>query len=185
MKRRKYLRSYGPSRRRSPTRIITKSIRDCDCIACPMTGRAGRPGLVLRVLSVPHSGTRFLHTVLQSAGYREQWYKTAKPGDFVFAHFYGERDYNPVIYELHQYPTLIPLRRFSEVAASWERRGKRLAHLRESWDEMQDFIQAHPDVYLLHVDDPTKRDREIQAIADLLGQDLAGVDFGEKIGHGN
>jgi hypothetical protein len=102
-------------------------------------------------------------------------------GDWIQNHFKG-RPGEWAIYEL-QGPVIITLRDKQEVIASWKRRGRYLGELDPLWREMEAFIELEDDVYLLHVDDPERREDELHAISERLGIPLQ-VDFTIKVGHG-
>lgn len=135
---------------------------------------------MIRILSVPHTGTRFVVEMLQNAGYRKT-HSFWGDGDFIQVHFDGK--YNqPIVYRENGI-VIIPLREKDEVIESWKRRQRNLGELEQYWQEMCDYIQDHDDVHLLHVDDPNRRDDELQAIVERIGSPLI-ADFSVKVGHG-
>lgn len=122
----------------------------------------------IRLLSVPHSGTRSTMRILEDAG--------IKP---IQVHFSGSRDIR--IYG-RQEPAIIPIRDKEEVRRSWVKRGKTGAgfNLDESWREMEQYIDEN-DVYPFRIDDPDQRDKDLQAISELLGVPLT-ADYSVKVG---
>lgn len=137
---------------------------------------------MIRLLSVPHTGTRFMVQVLENAGYHKTHAMWGN-GDFVQVHFDGKRS-NPLIYDKTG-PIIIPLREKSEVEQSWNRRNRRLQELEEMWSEMVDFIQGHPEtIYIIHIDDPNRRVQELQVLSEKLDSFLI-ADFSVKVGQGN
>lgn len=127
----------------------------------------------LRLLSVPHTGTRFTRELLLTAGY--------EPSVNLFQqHFTGENNHW-IIYEL-ECPAIISTRKKDEVIKSWERRNRKDPEFNGCWAEMERFI-ADNDCYLLRVDDPDHRDSDLKAIEELIGKPLF-ADFDQKIGHG-
>ena len=138
----------------------------------------------MRLLSVPHCGTRFAMDVLQRGGLQEAWYKNHRPGNYLFAHFNNKP--STIVYGFSGMPTVIPLRDYEEVVKSWERRGKKLDYLESLWQEMTDFLEQRPqeNVYLLRIDNEAEREHDLKLIGELLEADLSGVDFGIKIGEG-
>ena len=136
---------------------------------------------MIRLISVMHTGTRFVQECLINAGFQktDSYYGN---GDFVQCHFDG-RGNAPIIYDKPGM-VIIPLREKEEVRKSWERRGTNPYKFEACWDEMCEWIQEHGrgDVFLLHVDDPDRRDDELQAIGERLDTYLI-ADFSEKVGH--
>lgn len=136
---------------------------------------------MIRLISVMHTGTRFVAECLKNSGYvqTDSYYGE---GDFVQCHFDG-RGNAPIIYDKPGM-VIIPLREKEAVRKSWAERDSDLPTFEKCWDEMCEWIQTYGrgDVYLLHVDDPGRRDDELQAIGERLGSYLI-ADFGEKIGH--
>lgn len=129
-----------------------------------------------RLLSVPHSGTRFVRTNLVRAGFDPV-------NDFLQQHFTGHINHW-IIYG-QQSPAIIPIRPYKEVEKSWQRRGRYDPPLDQVWSEMDRFIaEAEAPVLLLHIEDPELRDQELQAIADLLDIE-ADWDWNEKVAHGD
>lgn len=130
-----------------------------------------------------HTGTRFVKECLLRAGFQQtDTYRGG--GDFIQVHFDGKGN-APLIHDPSKTGTvIIPLREKESVRKSWEVRGSNLAHFEQCWDEMCDWIQEHGrgDVYLLHVDDPERREDELAAISERLGSYLI-ADFNEKVGH--
>ena len=132
---------------------------------------------MIRILSVPHTGTRFLVDVLQRAGLTKT-HALWGNGDFIQAHFGSD---HPMV--THRNGTvLIPLRRREEVAASWYRRGSSIPELERRWTQMCEFISGYNDAFLLHIDDPLRRDNELEAISERIGTPLT-ADFSVKVGH--
>jgi len=130
---------------------------------------------MIKLLSVPHSGTRFTRDALVRAG--------LKPSvDFLQQHFTGYNNHW-IINEKMDCVTIIPQREKSEVIASWERRGRKDPNFDSCWAEMEKFIADNDDVYILHVDDPERRESELQAISERIGIPLE-ADFSVKVGHG-
>jgi len=86
------------------------------------------------------------------------------------------------IYDRHE-PAIIPIRDKDKVRQSWARRGKSGTefNLDEYWEEMEQYIDEHDNVYLLHIDDPERRDAELSAISELVGLPLE-ADFSIKVG---
>lgn len=130
-----------------------------------------------------HTGTRFVQECLINAGFQktDSYYGN---GDFIQVHFDG-RGNAPLIHDPEKTGTvIIPLRDKEEVKKSWEKRGMAMHQLEKCWDEMCEWIQEHGrgDVFLLHVDDPDRRDDELQAIGERLDTYLI-ADFSEKVGH--
>lgn len=101
---------------------------------------------------------------------------------FRQCHFTGRRD-DRCIYQ-DTGVAIIPLRNREEVMASWMRRRKNLQNLDDAWAEMEDFIGAGGrDIYLIHIDDPKRRESELHAVSDRLGLVLD-ADFDVMVGHG-
>lgn len=146
--------------------------------------RPYKRGLIVRLLSVPHCGTRFAMDVLQRGALIEGWYKQLQEGDYVFAHFNNK--HHPVIYGFDGMPTVIPLREYDEVVKSWERRNKDIKYLESLWAEMTAFVENYnfPELYYLRIDDPEHREHDLDLISKLLDKDLSQVDFSVKIGAG-
>ena len=137
----------------------------------------------MRLLSVPHSGTRFAMDVLNKAGLQEAWHKNMQAGDFIFAHFNNK--HNRVVYGYNTMPTIVPLREYEEVVKSWERRGKNIKQLESLWQEMTDYVEKYAaNIYFLRIDNPSHRENDLAMISELLGTDLKEVDFNKKIGEG-
>jgi hypothetical protein len=136
---------------------------------------------LIRLLSVMHTGTRFVAECLKNSGYvqTDSYYGQ---GDFVQCHFDG-RGNAPIIYNKPGM-VIIPLRDFGAVKKSWESRGSNLAELDRCWEEMCEWIQerGRGDVFLLHVDDPDCRDEELREMGERLDTYLI-ADFSEKVGH--
>ena len=126
--------------------------------------------MLVRVISVPHSGTRSTMKILKDAGF--------KPAQ---VHFTGKY-ITSQIYDRHE-PAIIPIRDKEEVRKSWARRGKQGSEydLDQYWDEMEQYIDEHENVYPFHIDDPGQRDDDLQAISDLLGVPLT-ADYSVKVG---
>jgi len=138
---------------------------------------------LIRIISVMHTGTRFLIKCLKNSGY-VQTHSYWGSGDFIQVHFDG-RGNAPLIHDPEKTGmVIIPLRDKEAVRKSWAERGSHLPTFEKCWDEMCEWIQEHGrgDVCLLHVDDPERRDDELQAIGERLGTYLI-ADFGEKVGH--
>jgi len=103
-------------------------------------------------------------------------------GDFIQIHFDGKRNH-PLIYRENGL-VIIPLRERKEVEASWRRREKGFSDLDAMWAEMEEFIQKYPHrIYFVHIDDPGRRDDEIQELSEKLGHFLP-VDWSVKVGQG-
>ena len=145
--------------------------------------RTDRPGVIVRLLSVPHTGTRFTMAILRFAGMQEGWYKEPQQGDYIQAHFFGDERPNPIIYEL-DHPVIIPLRDINAVRVTWERKGKSLDNLAAAWREMQIYLADHPQTYLLRIDQPQHRESDLQKISELLGRNLY-ADWNNKVGSGD
>ena len=127
----------------------------------------------VRLLSVPHTGTRFTIKMLKDNGI-----------EYQHGHFWGTYK-APIIYEQTE-PAIIPLRDIDEVRASWSRRHTSQYHmgLDACWKEMVDFIDANPSLcYLLHIDNPAKRDNDLMRIAGLVGKNVT-TDFSIKVAEG-
>ena len=138
---------------------------------------------MIRIISVMHTGTRFVVKVLQNAGYAQTHAYWAN-GDFIQVHFDGKGN-APMIHDpAYTGTVIIPLRKKDAVIASWVKRESKLRELEECWDEMERWLDEHgrEDVFLLHVDDPERRETELAAIGERLGQHLI-ADFNEKVGH--
>lgn len=138
---------------------------------------------MIRLLSVMHTGTRFLVKCLENAGYikTDSYWGS---GDFIQVHFDGKGN-APLIHDPEKTGTvLIPLRDKDAVRNSWAERGSHLPTFEKCWDEMEGWIKehGHGDVFLLHVDDPERREIELAAIGERLGSYLI-ADFSEKVGH--
>jgi len=104
-------------------------------------------------------------------------------GDFIQVHFDGKRNH-PLIYRENGM-VIIPLRERAEVEASWRRRGKGFSDLDAMWAEMEHFIGWYPEhIYFVHIDDPDRRDRELQELGTKLDTFLP-ADFSVKVGHGS
>jgi len=137
---------------------------------------------LIRVISVPHTGTRFIEKCLLGAGLvktDDYW----GMGDFVQIHFDGKM--NAPIIHAPKKPgaAIMPLRDKEEVKASWTRRGESLSRLELCWAEMESWLEDHDDVLVVHVDNPACRENELAAISERLGVPLS-ADFNEKVGHG-
>ena len=138
---------------------------------------------MIRIISVMHTGTRFVVKCLQNAGYI-QTHAYWGNGDFIQVHFDGKGN-APLIHDPDKTGTvIIPLRDKEAVKRSWQVRESKLSHLEECWSEMEEWIKehGHNDVFLLHVDDPERREIELAAISERLGSYLI-ADFNEKVGH--
>ena len=134
---------------------------------------------MIRVLSVPHTGTRSTMKILEDAGLT-RLLTINKLGDFAQIHFDGSYKH-PMIYEFPG-PVIISVRQKEKVEATWKRKGKDLRDMERMWQEMLDFMQRD-DVYLLHVDNPNTRDDELQAISERIGVPLE-ADWDVKVGEG-
>lgn len=124
--------------------------------------------VMIRLLSVPHSGTRFLMDVFDRAGV-----------EYDQRHFSGFN--NPPVDELEG-PVIIPLRKRDEVLASWRRRGKGYADFAASWAAMTTFADDNH-VTFIHVDNPNTREHELGKISEIVGKPLV-ADFSQKVGKG-
>ena len=124
----------------------------------------------VRVISVPHTGTRSTMKILRDAG--------LKPTQI---HFTGKY-ITSQIYDRHE-PAIIPIRDKGKVGESWAKRGKSGSefNLDDYWEEMEQYIDEHDNVYLLHIDDPERRDDDLKAISQLVGMPLS-ADFSVKVG---
>ena len=150
----------------------------------------------VRVLSVPHTGTRFTMEALRGAGFNvrfeptttvflgTQITKNSVPDEecdwFEAAHFDGNTR-NRLFAE--RCPAVIPLRQKDEVRASWKRRNKKMEEFEASWRQMEEFVSANPNVHFLRIDDPENRDGDLNAISELVGRPLH-ADFSIKVGQG-
>lgn len=135
---------------------------------------------MIKLLSVPHTGTRFTSDALEAAGL-VRVRSVEKRGDFVQVHFDGTRNH-PMIYSMPG-PVIVSLRDRDEVVASWKRRGKDLREFERMWSEMLAFMETADDVHTLHVDNPDIRDKELAMIGQRFGIPLA-ADFSVKVGEG-
>lgn len=136
---------------------------------------------MVRLLSVPHTGTRFMVQVLENAGYRKT-HSLWGGGDFIQVHFDGKGT-NPLIYENKEL-VIIPLRDRQEVEDSWRRRNRSIRELESMWAEMESFIQSYDEhIYIIHIDDPNRRNDELYALTERLGTPLI-ADFKVKVGQG-
>lgn len=137
---------------------------------------------MIRLVSVPHTGTRFVAKCLQDAGLEKTdtyW----GGGDFIQIHFDG-RGNAPIIHDPKKTGlVIIPLREKDEVRESWKRRGEPLGKLEKCWEEMELWLSDHEDAYVIHVDDPARRESDLAAISERLGVPLS-ADFSVKVGHG-
>lgn len=153
--------------------------------------------MIIRVLSVPHTGTRFTHNILRRAGFKQEQYANLKSlpvneDKFIHHHFWGNpQKYNfeekfrvyGNIFEYNHLPTIIPLRNYNAVEESYVYREKDLNDLRDGWNEMNRFLEKpHPEVIFFRLDDPIHRDGDLLKISQLIGRDLH-VNWSEKVGH--
>lgn len=136
---------------------------------------------MIRLLSVPHTGTRFMVELLQAAGLtrtHEFWGN----GDFIQVHFDGKQNH-PLIYRENGL-VIIPLRRRDRVEESWRRRERNPNELASMWTEMEDFSKSYPGhIFYVHIDDETRRDREIQELSEQLNLYLI-PDWENRVGQG-
>ena len=123
----------------------------------------------IRLLSVPHTGTRSTRKILEDA-------------DFCVDQVHFSCANNPLIYERDSL-AVIPIRDREEVLKSWQRRKKDTAALYDAWEEMERYIDEHDDVYVLHIDDPGRRDADLRAISQRVDYELT-ADFDLKVGQG-
>ena len=88
-------------------------------------------GIKARLLSVPHTGTRFVHDVLERSGlvYQQDWQQV---------HFSGGSTHR-IIYE-ETCPAIIPLRDKGEVIKSWASRNRRDPDFDKTWGEMEQSL---------------------------------------------
>lgn len=120
----------------------------------------------VRVLSVPHSGTRFLMGVLKRARV-----------PYVFEHFrFATEGYASDL------PTILAYRDRAEVEASWRRRGKWESerHFESLWGELTDYMNNN-DYTLFRVADEAHREGDLRAVSELVGVELS-ADFSRKVG---
>ena len=132
-------------------------------------GKSNLENVKLKILSVQHTGTRFLFDVLDRAGV-----------DYVHAHFgWGERFEEVAAQD--QWPTVIPVRKMENMIEGYNWRKKPIADLEVLWEEMLDFMKTH-ETLLFRIDDPEHREGDLQALSDLVGVPLT-ADWDNKIGH--
>ena len=137
--------------------------------------------MILRLLTVPHSGTRFMMGVLEGAGLRRACAAMPTDGDFIQVHFAYEPETE--IIDNWTGPVIITLRDKELVADSWRRRGKPISRFEAAWDKMGEFLDRVKDnVMFIEVDNPDTREAQLQAISDHIGVPLS-ADFSVKIGH--
>lgn len=96
-------------------------------------------------------------------------------------HEYEHFRFNPDGYE-SELPTIIAYRDRAEVEASWRRRGKYESeqHFDALWKELTDYMEGH-DYTLFRVADTANRERDLQAVSELVGAELT-ADFSVKVG---
>ena len=131
----------------------------------------------VRLLSVPHTGTRFVIHMLKrnNVAYRH-------------THFWGRGRAEPadeLIYD-HDTPAIIPLRDKDKVRESWARRHTKNypLGLDACWEEMENYRAANPDIcYVLRIDDPKHRLADLARIEAVTGTYMT-VDFDNKIAEG-
>jgi hypothetical protein len=121
----------------------------------------------VRVLSVPHTGTRFITEVLRNAGL-----------DVVQVHFNGM--YAPVIWE-NKVPPIVPIRDKQATIDSWTRRDRHDPPFDKTWQEMEEFVEDFEPLEI-HIDNPARREDDLKAISEQFGVPLE-ADFSVKVGH--
>jgi hypothetical protein len=134
----------------------------------------------VRLLSVPHTGTRFTIKLLKDHGikYRHGHFWGRGPDSTMAA--------DKIIYDYTHIPAIIPLRKKSAVYESWLRRQTSQYPLgfEACWDEMMAYIKnEYTNCWVLRVDDPKWRDDDLASISTMLGKKLS-ADFENKIGEG-
>lgn len=110
----------------------------------------------VRLLSIPHSGTRTMEQILRNNRI-----------SYVQAHFTGEYD-NGVIWDLPQL-AIVVMRSTDKVVGSWHFRGKtgrkNDEKLYAARQELAAFLNSKQNICLIHMDRPELRDREIETVS--------------------
>lgn len=137
--------------------------------------------MILRLLTVPHSGTRFMMRVLEDAGLRRAAFARPTDGDFIQVHFAYAPE-APIIDEWSG-PVIITLRDKDLIMDSWRRRGKPMPRFEAAWKAQDEFLcKSLDDVMFIDISNPGSREAQLQAISDRIGVPLE-ADFSDKIGH--
>ena len=139
-----------------------------------------------RVLSVPHSGTRFVFDFLKKAGFEQSLYTHLEDGNYMFTHFRKRPHRHRVVYGYTGMITIVPIRQYKEVSKSWKRRNKNPKDLKDCWRKMKEFLNNpdEPNTLILRIDDPENRQNDLQKIEEVLKVDLSFVNFDLKVGEG-
>lgn len=115
----------------------------------------------LLVASIPHTGTMFTYYLMPGK-------RGGLPGPVLEGHKYVCHLSEPHATEaMSRCFTVVPLRQYAQVRASWERRGLDLEQLEEKWDQMTSLR----DVFFLPID-TTDRERRLAELSREIGVTL-------------